>query len=120
METAMLMQSRKRSGSAQELAEIGRLLRDLERHFEKLGRSAVADARHAGSVLPEAISETWSDLSDRVGVALQERARSVGKEATRAGTKAWHRVEREVGYHPLAALAIAAGIGFLIGALNRR
>ena len=29
-------------------------------------------------------------------------------------------VEDEVVNHPLTALAIAAGIGFLIGALNRR
>ena len=116
----MLMRSHKRYGSPHEVAEIGRLLRELERHFEQLGRSAVADARHASSALPEALSETWSDLSDRVGTALQERARTVGQEATRAGTHAWRRIEREVGYRPLAALAIAAGVGFLIGALNRR
>jgi ElaB/YqjD/DUF883 family membrane-anchored ribosome-binding protein len=114
----MLMRSNKRQGYANELAEIGRLLRDLERNLEQLGRSAVSNARHAQSTVPDAVSETWSELSDRVSSALQGHA--LGKEATRVGAQAWRRLEREVGYRPLVALAIAAGMGFLIGALNRR
>jgi ElaB/YqjD/DUF883 family membrane-anchored ribosome-binding protein len=80
----------------------------------------VSSARHAQDSVPDAISETWSDLSDRMGTALQTHARTMGREATRAGTEAWRRLEHEVGYRPLLALAVAAGIGFLIGALNRR
>lgn len=116
----MFLRSRKPQGYASELAEIGRLLRDLERNLEHLGRSAVSSARHAQDRVPDAISDTWSELSDRVSSALQSHAGTLGKEATRAGAQAWRRLEREVGYRPLVALAIAAGVGFLIGALNRR
>jgi ElaB/YqjD/DUF883 family membrane-anchored ribosome-binding protein len=115
-----------RYGSAQEIVEIGRLLRELEGHFEHLARSVAGSARHASSTIPEAISDTWSDLADSIR-ALQERtqgmgreATRVGKEATRVGSDVWHRIEKEVGYRPLLALALAAGVGFLIGALNRR
>jgi ElaB/YqjD/DUF883 family membrane-anchored ribosome-binding protein len=113
----MLMRSSKPQGYANELAEIGRLLRDLERNLEQLGRSAVSSARQAQNTVPDAISETWSELSERVSLALQG---PFGKEATRAGARAWQKLEREVGHRPLIALAVAAGIGFLIGALNRR
>jgi ElaB/YqjD/DUF883 family membrane-anchored ribosome-binding protein len=36
------------------------------------------------------------------------------------GQGALNRIAREVTERPLVALAVAAGIGFLIGALNRR
>jgi ElaB/YqjD/DUF883 family membrane-anchored ribosome-binding protein len=116
----MLMRSNKRQGAVPELAEIGRLLHDLQAHLEHLGRSAASETRRARSALPETISDTWSDLSDRVSAALQDHASLVGKEATRAGGKAWRRIEHEMSTRPLTALAIAAGIGFLIGAMNRR
>jgi ElaB/YqjD/DUF883 family membrane-anchored ribosome-binding protein len=114
----MFSRSYKRHGSY-DVAEIGHLLRELERLFAQLGRSAASDAKHARTAIPDALSETWSDLSDRVGTALQDRAHLV-QGASRAGTLAWQRFEREVTDRPLVALAIAAGIGFLIGAINRR
>jgi ElaB/YqjD/DUF883 family membrane-anchored ribosome-binding protein len=62
------------------------------------------------------VSETLSEF----GSTLGHRARHVGEEAGRVSQTALHRVENEVAHRPLLALAIAAGIGFLIGAMNRR
>ena len=95
-------------------------MRDLEGQLAHLAKSVAADARDAGSNVPDLISDALADISDRFRTTVQSSARSVGAEAARVGSGAWHRVEDEVVNHPLAALAIAAGIGFLIGALNRR
>jgi ElaB/YqjD/DUF883 family membrane-anchored ribosome-binding protein len=104
------------SASASELTEIMRALRDLEKRLRSLGPAAKSDAREAGGALTELLSETLSDLADR----LRERARGVGGEAARVGSDAIRRVEEEVGNRPLMTLAVAAGIGFLLGFLNRR
>jgi ElaB/YqjD/DUF883 family membrane-anchored ribosome-binding protein len=96
--------------------EIGRLLYDLERAIAQLA----ANAREASGAVPDRISETLSDLSHRVGASIRHNARSVSEEATRMGTGAWQRIEHEMIHRPLLVIAIAAGIGFVIGALNRR
>jgi hypothetical protein len=100
--------------------EIGRLLHDLERGVAQLTAIIAANAREAGSAVPDRISETLTDLSHRVGASIRHNARSVGEEATRMGSGAWHRIEHEMVHRPLLVIAVAAGIGFLIGALNRR
>jgi ElaB/YqjD/DUF883 family membrane-anchored ribosome-binding protein len=109
-----------RSATSRDIAQIGRLLRDLEGQLTHLAKSVAADARDASSNVPDMISDAFSGLSERLGTIVQSNARSVGEEAMRAGTGAWRKVEDEVVNRPLTALAIAAGIGFLIGALNRR
>jgi ElaB/YqjD/DUF883 family membrane-anchored ribosome-binding protein len=116
----MLRSSYGSGSSSREIAQIGRLLRDLEAHLGHLARSVAADARDAGSNVPDLISQALADMSDRFRSSVQDRALSVRAEAARVGSGAWHRLEDEVVSHPLTALAIAAGIGFLIGALNQR
>ena len=109
-----------RPSTSRDIAQIGRLLRELEGQLAPLAKSVAFDARDAGSGVPDMISQVLSDLSDRFRTTVQSSARTVGHEATRVGAGVWHKIEDEVVHRPLAALAIAAGIGFLIGALNRR
>jgi len=103
-----------RSGSAglPDVDDIGRILRDLSGPLAQLAAFASASAREASHSVPERISETLASFGTS--------ARQVGDEATRVSRTAWHRVEDEVVHRPLLALAVAAGIGFLIGAINRR
>jgi ElaB/YqjD/DUF883 family membrane-anchored ribosome-binding protein len=108
------------SATARDIAQIGKLLRDLEGHLAHLARSVASDAREVSGNVPDLISDAFSEISDRFRSTVQSSARNVSAEAARVGSGAWHRVEDEVANHPLTALAIAAGIGFLIGALNRR
>jgi ElaB/YqjD/DUF883 family membrane-anchored ribosome-binding protein len=105
---------------AREIGEIGELLHQLEGRLTRLGGSAVADAREAGSALPEMISETLSDLTERVRAIVGDRKHGLRAQAARAGSDAWHRVEDEVSHRPLATLALVAGIGFLVGVIGRR
>jgi ElaB/YqjD/DUF883 family membrane-anchored ribosome-binding protein len=109
-----------RSATARDMAEIGRLLHDLEGRLGHLAKSVVADGRQAGSAVPDMIAETFSDIADRVRDSIRDSARTVGQEATRFGGGAWRTLEHEITERPLMALAVAAGIGFLVGVLNRR
>lgn len=118
-----------RSATAREIGEIEELLRQLEGRFQRLGGSAIADAREAGGAIPEMISEALADLTERLRAVVQDRAHDVGAHAARAGSDAWrkvvgsdawHKVEDEVSHRPLATLAVVAGIGFLVGVLGRR
>jgi ElaB/YqjD/DUF883 family membrane-anchored ribosome-binding protein len=130
IEDAMARNSRNSwSATSREIGEIGELLRQLEGRLQRLGGSAVADARGAGSAIPEMISETLSDLTERLRAVVHDRAHDVGTQAARAGSDAWrkvvgsdtwHKVEDEVSHRPLATLAVVAGIGFLVGVLGRR
>lgn len=120
---------RSSSATAREIAEIGQLLRQLEGRLGHLGASATAQAREAGSAIPAMISDALSDLTERFRDSdlaerfrdtVRDRARNVGDQAARAGSSAWHKIEDEIGHRPLATLALAAGIGFLVGVLGRR
>jgi ElaB/YqjD/DUF883 family membrane-anchored ribosome-binding protein len=110
---------RSASTSSLDLSDIGRILRDLERGVSQLAAFVSSNAREAGSALPDRFSDAWSDISDRMR-SIRDDARTVGEGAGRVGRGALQRIEDEIVHHPLVALAIAAGIGFLIGALNRR
>jgi ElaB/YqjD/DUF883 family membrane-anchored ribosome-binding protein len=103
-----------------DIGDIGRLLSDLEERLAQLAAFVAANAREASSSVPDRVSGTLVDISERFGKTFRHNARSIGQEATRVGTGVWHKLEDEVTHRPLLALAIAAGIGFLLGALNRR
>jgi ElaB/YqjD/DUF883 family membrane-anchored ribosome-binding protein len=112
----IMARSLSRSSALPDVDEMGRILHDLSGPLTQLAAFAATAAREASRSVPERMSETLSELGTSVGY----RARNVGEEATRFGRTALHRVEDEVTHRPLLALAIAAGIGFLIGAMNRR
>ena len=48
------------------------------------------------------------------------RMRMTADEARRRGEAAAHEVEEVIGRHPLTAVMIAMGIGFIVGAITRR
>jgi ElaB/YqjD/DUF883 family membrane-anchored ribosome-binding protein len=108
--------AQQQSATARDIAEIGRLLRELEARFESLGGSAKADAAQAGGAAADMLSDALLAVTERV----RETARSASGEAARVGSDAVHRIESEIGHRPFAMLAVAAGIGFLLGYLNRR
>src|SRR5262249_58596824 len=91
-------------------------------------------ARRAAAGMPSRVWDTSDWLGDAIGSALAEiadrfrgGARSVGEEAARLrqdaarlGTRAVRRLSVEVEQRPLVLLAVAAGIGLLIGLAARR
>ena len=101
-------------------------LHALENEIEKLGRSAgrraSAGMSAAGDQIGDAIAVAVHEIVDRFRsgrrVAGDEAVR-LGNEAAKFGAKfgndALQRVASEVEHRPLVTLAVAIGVGILIG-----
>lgn len=106
-------------------------LRAIEKELRDFGkgagRRASADAQAAGDQIAEAIGPILNDIMDRFRrgqrMAVDE-ASSLGNEAwkigTRVGGDALGRVAGQARERPILTLAIAIGVGLLIGAAARR
>jgi ElaB/YqjD/DUF883 family membrane-anchored ribosome-binding protein len=114
--------------TAIDVAEIGRRMQAIEKRLERMsnGRSVsrwsagVSQATdRAGDVVATALSE----IADRFrggARSVSGEASRFGNEAARLGNDALRRVAEEVEHRPLMLLAVAAGLGFLVGAVARR
>jgi ElaB/YqjD/DUF883 family membrane-anchored ribosome-binding protein len=105
-----------------EVGEIERRLRGLERDLEKIGARASASARDTAEGLGDAVSAALSGWADRFRLgagALGGQSASIGKDAAKFGNVALARVSKETEQHPLFALAVAVGVGVLIGIASR-
>ena len=122
---------------SRDLAEIERRMQALERRFERLGGAAgraasngMASVSHATDRFSDALVSALGEVIDR----FRGGARSVGgeaarfgqeaarfsHEAARVGNDALRRVTNELEHRPLVTLALAVGIGVLIGLAGRR
>jgi hypothetical protein len=113
-----------------DLADIERRLQAFERRLDQLGSVTVRQSRNAVASLSQG-SERFADAAMAALGEIVDRfrgnARSVGDEAARVGQTAaefggyaLRRVSSEVEHRPLVTLAIAIGIGVVIGAVARR
>ena len=126
----MFQQSRYARLPTADLASLERRLHDLENQLTRVTKAA----KRASAGMSSRVSDTSDWLGDAIGSALAEvadrfrgGARSVGEEAARLrqdaarlGTRAVRRLSVEVEQRPLVLLAVAAGIGLLIGLAARR
>jgi len=106
---------------SREIAEIERLLRQLEARAGRLTDIGMNSAASGANQLASTVSQAFSDLADsfrsRYGNAS---ASSMANDAARAGQQAWRRVTHEAEHHPMITLAVAIGVGYLAGMLGRR
>jgi ElaB/YqjD/DUF883 family membrane-anchored ribosome-binding protein len=83
--------------------EIERRLRSLEQQLERVGgRTSGAGA---------AIAPVLSSIADR----FRGGAHSMSDEAAKLGNDALRRLSNEVEHRPLVTLAVAIGVGILVG-----
>lgn len=106
-------------------------LRAIERELGRVGQSAgrrtAARATTAGNQIADAIVPVLNEIIDRFGrgqrVAVDEAA-SFGNEAVKIGTKigsnALEQVATQTKKRPLVTLAVAIGVGILVGMASRR
>jgi hypothetical protein len=103
---------------AADLGEIERRLRALERRLESAGGRASAAAAQtadrAGEMIAAGLSAMAEGVRGRASVVGDEAAR-MGGEITKLGNTALRRLSDEVAQRPLFTLAIAVGIGVLLG-----
>jgi ElaB/YqjD/DUF883 family membrane-anchored ribosome-binding protein len=107
--------------------EIEQRLRSIEKRLGA-GTSArttvVSD--HVGEAIASALSAVASrllggDNSANIGDASSiKEARKIAGEAAQLGNDAMRRVAREIKHRPLVTLAIAIGVGVLMGLVGRR
>jgi hypothetical protein len=100
-----------------ELAEIGR----------KAGRRTSATASAAGDQIADAITPILNDIADRFWRGQRAAvggAANLGDQAVKIGAKvgsdALGRISSQAKERPLLTLAVAIGVGILIGAASRR
>ena len=105
-----------------EVGEIERRLRILERSIEKLGARASSNTRDTAEGLGEALASALSNWADRFrqsASSLSDQSAAIGKDAARYGTAALNQISNETEQRPLIAVAVALGVGILIGIAMR-
>ena len=106
-------------------------LRAIEKELGGIGRSAsrraFTSASVAGIQIADAIWPILNDIVDRFGRgqrAAADEAASLGSEAVKIGARvgkdALGRIATRAKNQPLAAIAVAIGVGILIGVAVRR
>ena len=104
-----------------EVGDIERRLQALQRGLEKLPSS---NARNGADGLGEAVAAAlagWADRFRQGASSVSDQSASFGKDAARFGTAALSRISSETEQRPLIAVAVALGVGVLIGmAMHRR
>lgn len=113
------MPSRRKSANAAEIARIEELIGDLETRLRRLNRSAHSEAAGASDDISQFVGETLDDIMERVRQRADAVTSQVADRASRAGADAYRQVIDDIGHYPLATLAVAAGIGFLLGSSRR-
>ena len=119
--------------TAFDLADMERRMWTIEKQLDRLRRSAggtmsdVAERTSAGvSQARDRLGDLMgavSDLGEKLlgsGRSITGEATRFGNEAARAGNDAVRRLVDEVEHRPLMMLAVAVGVGVLIGMQGRR
>jgi ElaB/YqjD/DUF883 family membrane-anchored ribosome-binding protein len=117
--------------AAPQLSAIERHLRALESELERLGRKtgrrAAAGASAAGDQIADTMAPILSEIVERLrsgGRLAGDEAARFGNEAVKVGARvgndALRRLATQVEHRPLVTLAVAVGVGILIGIAGRR
>ena len=105
-----------------EVGEIERRLRNLEKTIEKLQSRTSSRARDTAGGLADAAAlalSKWAPRFREGANTLSDRSAALGTDAARFGTVALDRISEETEGRPLVAIAIALGVGILIGMATR-
>jgi ElaB/YqjD/DUF883 family membrane-anchored ribosome-binding protein len=110
----MTASSRYTRAISSEVGDIERRLRILQNGIEKLGTRASSNARDTADGLGEAVASALSSWADRFRTGtnlLSEQSGAFGKDAALALSQ----ISKETEQRPLVAIAVALGVGILIG-----
>jgi ElaB/YqjD/DUF883 family membrane-anchored ribosome-binding protein len=97
-------------------------LQALEKRLNIAGTRASTNAGNTAQDLGDAIASALSSWADRFrqgASTVGDQSAALGRDAARLGTQAMNRIADETGRRPLFALAVAIGVGILIGMAAR-
>jgi ElaB/YqjD/DUF883 family membrane-anchored ribosome-binding protein len=106
-----------------DIGEIEQRLRSLERYLERLGGQTSASAAQAADRVGESIASALTNVAQRFrggADSVSHEAAKLGNEAAKLGNDALRRLSREVEARPLVVLAVAVGVGILVGLASHR
>jgi ElaB/YqjD/DUF883 family membrane-anchored ribosome-binding protein len=117
----MFGQSRDSHALPLNVREIDRRLRSIEQSLGRAGTRVASRAVGTADNVSEAVSSALSSLVDRLhGLSIGDDAAKFGGEALKFGNDTLRRVSKEVAHRPLGTLAVAVGVGLLLGAIIQR
>jgi ElaB/YqjD/DUF883 family membrane-anchored ribosome-binding protein len=101
-------------------ADITRRIAAIEDRLKRAGkRVPVADPDSVGEAVAAALGGIAERFRSGAG-SIGEETANLGDEALQLGNDAWRRVAREVEHRPLVTLAVAVGVGILVGLAGSR
>jgi ElaB/YqjD/DUF883 family membrane-anchored ribosome-binding protein len=106
-----------------DIGEIDRRLRALEDRLERVGGRASASAVQAADRVGENVASALSSMADRLrggANSMGGEAAKIRSEAAKLGNDALRRLSHEVEHRPLVTLAVAVGVGILVGLASHR
>jgi ElaB/YqjD/DUF883 family membrane-anchored ribosome-binding protein len=102
------------------VGDIARRVASLEERLKRAGkREPVVEQDSVG----EAVAAALSGIAERFrggASSIGEETTNLGNEAIKLGSDAWRRVAKEVEHRPLVTLAVAVGVGILVGLTSHR
>jgi ElaB/YqjD/DUF883 family membrane-anchored ribosome-binding protein len=123
----MFRQSGNSRAISADIGEIERRLRAIEHRLERAGGRASASAAQAADQVGESIAAAFGNIAERFrgsAASVSDEAVKIGghaaKEAAKLGHGALRRISQEVEHRPLVTLAVAVGVGVLVGLASHR
>jgi ElaB/YqjD/DUF883 family membrane-anchored ribosome-binding protein len=120
--SVMAGSSRYTRAISSEVGEIERRLRALEKTLEKVGSRNFSNARDTADGLTDAVASAlfgWADRFRQGANTVSDQSTAFSKDAARYGNAALTRISSETEQRPLIGLAVALGVGILIGMAAR-
>jgi ElaB/YqjD/DUF883 family membrane-anchored ribosome-binding protein len=107
--------------SAADVSAIEELMQGLEARLSRLNTKGKSDAAGASHEISEFVTDAIARFTERLGAhSINGEANQAGAEALDIGTSAVKKVWAELEQRPLTTLAVAAGVGYLLGLVGRR
>jgi ElaB/YqjD/DUF883 family membrane-anchored ribosome-binding protein len=105
------------------VGEIERRLQSIEKRLERVGGRASASATQTADQVGDVIASALSGIAERFrgdAGGMAEEAAKFGSAAAKLGNNALDRLSKEVEHRPLVTLAVAIGVGILVGLASHR
>lgn len=115
----MTTRSKVATTTADEIAAIQDLMSDLEKRLHRLGGATKKEVAGGASEISDFVNEALAGIMERVRDGTQSISETVADKASNLSGDALKKVVAEVEHRPLTMLAIATGIGFLLGMSKR-
>jgi ElaB/YqjD/DUF883 family membrane-anchored ribosome-binding protein len=117
----MFGQTRDSYARSANFREIDRRLRSMEQGLGRAGSLAVARAVGTTDHVRDIVAPVLASLVDRFQqLSTGVEARQFGEDAAKIGNDALRRLSKEVEHRPLVTLAVAVGVGLLVGLVIHR